>query len=74
MCGHMPASIEERYGDFGHMFEQLLRTKDSGEVWETFYPTDDQWPADGELESYKVNHFFFCPRHPSKCSGTCMLR
>ena len=43
-----------RYGDFGHMFEQLLRTKDSGEIWDIFYPTDDQWPADGELESYRV--------------------
>ena len=52
-----------RYGDFGHMFEQLLRTQDSGEIWDVFYPTDDQWPAEGALESYKVQHQSACPDH-----------
>ena len=46
------------------MFEQLLRTEDIGEIWDTFYPTDDQWPAEGDLEGYKVL------QHLLHCSGT----
>lgn len=41
-----------RYGDFAAMFEALLKA--NGESWHSYNVVDDQWPAEGVLDTYKV--------------------
>ena len=47
------AVLVSRYGDFGQMFERMLRDVPD-EHWEVFYPVDDHWPSAEQMASYQV--------------------
>ena len=42
-----------RYGDFGQMFELMLRQAPE-EQWDMVYPVDDEWPSADQMASYQV--------------------
>ena len=42
-----------RYGDFGQMFEKMLRDSPD-EQWDLFFPVDGHWPTAEQFASYQV--------------------
>ena len=42
-----------RYGDFGQMFDVMLRQAPE-EQWDMVYPVDDEWPSADRMASYQV--------------------
>ena len=49
------------------MFEALLKV--NGEVWDCYCVVDDQWPAEGVLETYKVRTAVHIFRKRPACMG-----
>jgi hypothetical protein len=44
-----------RYGDFGQMFEKMLREAPE-EQWDLWYPVDGKWPPPEQFASYQAGH------------------
>lgn len=54
VTGHSAPEIEQEFGDYGELYKALLADHELDEEWHVFYPVDDHFPSDEDLEGYKV--------------------
>ena len=54
VTGNSAPEIEQEFGDYGVLYKQLLEDPELDEEWHVFYPVNDHFPTDKDLEGFKV--------------------
>ena len=54
VTGNSAPEIEKEFGDYGQLYKDLLADPDLDEEWHVFYPVNNQFPTDDDLQGFKV--------------------